>query len=755
MAAKENMAPTEHHVSDVESVVNRWILDYYISLALDTFRNEQYTDFCEIRDVLQSLLVRPLEANEVITKKIRAIQFLTRINDGDKLDYLFESQEPLTPLESAMSVLDNIREEMTVPPKDLERVQKSIREMLVIVCIKKKEFDRAKEVLMKYFPKGMVGKKAIFLGLVKNRSSEHPALEQVTYHQFKQEMLHFCQGLFSYSQPFLCRAADQLLVKRQEAQLKVNEGDCCSDHQRLSEDHLLSATPPAGQQNACGLKPSAVPCAVQLTRSQLKAAYTALAEELGESRTFSQLEDEVEREVKKENARGVAAVDLEGTVLPLSGSPRQGSDAVPEQEVPGSQRDSDSPMEASPADLVPAAELAQEAEPQDPPAPAQMSASPQWRSRGWPCTVARLVVDPDSQESTDFPGNGPAADGEEEPAADGEEEPAADGEEEPAADGEEEPVAERVKSGSREYSLSPTPSQTPPRRKYRKRRACKMISQTPSDSEDEVIIMDDSPEPSANKRRAPRTTTLPQNSSNPQRGSSTKRSSTNNSSFTHQRSPTPQKSSTHLRSPSPQKVSTHQRSPSPQKVSTHLRSPSPQKVSTHQRSPTPQKSSTHLRSPSPQKVSTHQRSPTPQKSSTHRGSPGPKKGSIDQRSSTPKKGSTHLRSPNPQKASTRQNETDSKWKKLINLATESKDRWSDEENLFDSPQKEGSGNDTISSGAGKRRRWTAEETEWVKDGVKRFGEGNWGKIKSTFPFVGRTSVNIKDRWRTMLKLKIV
>ncbi|KAL0978020.1 hypothetical protein UPYG_G00164860, partial [Umbra pygmaea] len=581
MAAKENMDPNEYGEPDPESVVNRWIVDFYIHMALETFRNEQYTDFCEIRDILQTHLVRPLEANDAITKKIRAIQFLSRINDGDKLDFFFESQEPLTPLESAMSVLENISEEITVPEKDLERVRQSIREMLVIVCIKNKEFDKAKDVLMNYFPKGTVGKKAVFLGLVTNRSIEHPALELVTYQQFKQEMLHFCQGLFNYPPPFLCRAARQLLAKRQKAGLE--DGGDSSHH---PEDDSVSATPRAGQQgNNLTLRPSAPPCGVQLTCNQLKAVYTALAEELGESRTFSQLEKEVEREVEQENTRG-RTVDPENLVV--YGSPRQGSDAVLEQEVPGCQRDSESPMEASPADPVPPLGLAHEAESQV--GIAQAPAGPQWRRRDWPCTISRLVIEPDSQDSTTPLEPRPVAQIEEQTES-GRKEPVAEREESVAEMGV--PVDKGKHLATEEDPLS-SDSDTPPTWKYRKRRACKTMAQS----------------------------------------------------------------------------------------------------------------------------------------------------------------TTYQRSPTPQKASTSQKETDPKWKNRFKSAKESKERWSDEEDLFHT-HKEGSGESTITTEGSRKRIWTAEETEWLMQGVKRYGEGKWAKIKSSYPFVSRTSVNIKDRWRTLKKLKMV
>ncbi|XP_072544554.1 telomeric repeat-binding factor 1 [Salminus brasiliensis] len=51
-----------------------------------------------------------------------------------------------------------------------------------------------------------------------------------------------------------------------------------------------------------------------------------------------------------------------------------------------------------------------------------------------------------------------------------------------------------------------------------------------------------------------------------------------------------------------------------------------------------------------------------------------------------------------------------------------------------------------------KRKWTWEEDLNLKAGIKRFGEGKWTKILEEFEFEGRTSVMLKDRWRTMKKL---
>lgn len=53
----------------------------------------------------------------------------------------------------------------------------------------------------------------------------------------------------------------------------------------------------------------------------------------------------------------------------------------------------------------------------------------------------------------------------------------------------------------------------------------------------------------------------------------------------------------------------------------------------------------------------------------------------------------------------------------------------------------------------RRRRWTDEEKGAVKEGVKKFGVGHWVEIKKDYGEIlrNRTSVQIKDVWRTMTK----
>ena len=51
----------------------------------------------------------------------------------------------------------------------------------------------------------------------------------------------------------------------------------------------------------------------------------------------------------------------------------------------------------------------------------------------------------------------------------------------------------------------------------------------------------------------------------------------------------------------------------------------------------------------------------------------------------------------------------------------------------------------------KRRPFTQEEVDWLREGVSRFGVGRWRSILDSYNFKGRTTVNLKDKWRNLVK----
>ncbi|ERE79757.1 telomeric repeat-binding factor 2-like protein [Cricetulus griseus] len=69
----------------LEEAVNRWVLKFYFHEALRAFRSSRYGDFRQIRDIMQALLVRPLGKEHTVSRLLRVMQCLSRIEEGENL----------------------------------------------------------------------------------------------------------------------------------------------------------------------------------------------------------------------------------------------------------------------------------------------------------------------------------------------------------------------------------------------------------------------------------------------------------------------------------------------------------------------------------------------------------------------------------------------------------------------------------------------------------------------------------------------
>ncbi|XP_048829224.1 telomeric repeat binding factor a [Brienomyrus brachyistius] len=325
MAVNENVSriygQRNDEIVDLDRVVNRWSLDYYLFSAQQAFRDGQYDDFCQIRDIIQNLLARPIEFSDGVRKKLRVMQFLSRINDGDRLDCIFDSQESCTPLESALSVLESIGQETEVPQQELERVHKSICQMIVVLCLKNGEFEKARDRLHEYFPEGLTGRGAVFLNLAQQGISSHDALEKVTFQQFRQDMLTFSASLFPSSEPFLFKMARKVHALR-----PVVENDKVAEPEPALESDGVSVRPTEPEDSGTIAGPSF------LKLRLLKSAFAQLAAEQDLLTTFTELQEALEQELQEENSMCAGATSPQPPALRArppggAGSPREGSQA--------------------------------------------------------------------------------------------------------------------------------------------------------------------------------------------------------------------------------------------------------------------------------------------------------------------------------------------------------------------------------------------------------------------------------------------
>ncbi|XP_061200108.1 telomeric repeat-binding factor 2-like [Neopsephotus bourkii] len=136
-----------------EAVVNSHVLQFYFHQALAAYRAGRNRDFRQFRDVMQALLVRPLEKDHIMARRLRLMQFLSRVEEGENLDCTFDKESDLTPLESAIGVLELIHTEFAVTQETMETLREMVKEAAVIVCIRNREFEKAAEIVKRHIGK--------------------------------------------------------------------------------------------------------------------------------------------------------------------------------------------------------------------------------------------------------------------------------------------------------------------------------------------------------------------------------------------------------------------------------------------------------------------------------------------------------------------------------------------------------------------------------------------------------------------------
>ncbi|XP_067284714.1 telomeric repeat binding factor a isoform X2 [Pseudorasbora parva] len=629
-------------MSDGYRIISRWFFDVCVFEALESFRNGDYAFFANITKHIESLVVLPMDGRGDTVLKLRFMQFLTRINNGDKLDLTFE--EPKTPLESALAVLESLCREMDVPQREQQRVHNAIAEMLVIVCIKSGEFEKAEEILHTHFSAAAdsAGKKKLLMNLIRKRRSSHSVLQLSSYRDFKQDMLEFIERLYRVPEPFLTQ-----MLKR-SGRLEPTA---------LSRDKEKEDSPQ-----------------VQLSLQSLQKAYGELSEEYGVSVPFSQLVEEVEMEAQQQSR------ETDGDELHLALS--------------------ETPME-------PAAERVANGEPHE--------------SRYAGMTISRLVTEEDSQPSGDETQitGGPS----------------------------DQPSPQRVVIGSDPESDDPEVQTVRPASTHKQRHSSFIIRSDPESDDPEVQTVRPA---STDKQRHSRVIIRSDPESDDPEVQTVRPASTDkqrHNSFIIGSDPESDDPEVQTIRP----VSTHKQRHS---SGGELRlTPARRRIP-----PAAKHKDKKAHSNRRAVVSSDEEFDDPP---SHRHTPGQKEHDDSEPECVLEVRSTpHSSTPETEVHSTRphlrchSSPADSRssaggkrarWQD----ASGTHEDWSDEESLFNA-----------AAGPSRKKKyarklWTVQESDWLKDGVRRFGVGRWEQIRNAFPFTGRSACNLKDRWRTMIKLKMV
>ncbi|XP_023980669.1 telomeric repeat-binding factor 2 isoform X2 [Physeter macrocephalus] len=209
----------------LEEAVNRWVLKFYFHEALRAFRGSRYGDFRQIRDIMQALLVRPLGKEHTVSRLLRVMQCLSRIEEGENLDCSFDMEAELTPLESAINVLEMIKTEFTLTEAVVESSRKLVKEAAVIICIKNKEFEKASKILKKHMSKDPTTQKLRndLLNIIREKNLAHPVIQNFSYETFQQKMLRFLESHLDDAEPYLLTMARKALKSESSTSATVKE----------------------------------------------------------------------------------------------------------------------------------------------------------------------------------------------------------------------------------------------------------------------------------------------------------------------------------------------------------------------------------------------------------------------------------------------------------------------------------------------------------------------------------------------------
>ncbi|XP_056356373.1 telomeric repeat-binding factor 2 isoform X2 [Oenanthe melanoleuca] len=241
-----------------EKTMNGWVLQFYFHRAIEAYRSGRNRDFRQFRDIMQALLVRPLNREPEMAQMLRIMQLLSRVEEGENLDCTFDKESELTPLESAMLVLDFIHEEFSVADKTMEAVQKMVKEAAVVVCIRNREFEKAADIVKKHMGKEPRNQKKRneWLAVIREKNPSHPKVKNFSYEDFQQSIFDFLKGYVDESEPALLTLLKKTLssehVDKAKSSLETSESADGLKDQAAAPEALGRAEGPARAQENAG-----------------------------------------------------------------------------------------------------------------------------------------------------------------------------------------------------------------------------------------------------------------------------------------------------------------------------------------------------------------------------------------------------------------------------------------------------------------------------------------------------------------------
>ncbi|XP_066873589.1 telomeric repeat-binding factor 1 isoform X2 [Kogia breviceps] len=216
-------------VAEAEAVAAGWMLDFLCLSLCRAFRDGRSDDFHRTRDSAEAIIHGLSSLTAYQLRTIYICQFLTRIAAGKTLDAQFESDERITPLESALMIWASIEKEHD---KLHEEIQNLIKIQAIAVCMENGNFKEAKEVFERIFgdPNSSTPLKRKLLMIISQKDTFHSLFQHFSYNHMMEKIKSYVNYVLNEkSSSFLMKAAAKVVESKRArttaSQDKPNSND--------------------------------------------------------------------------------------------------------------------------------------------------------------------------------------------------------------------------------------------------------------------------------------------------------------------------------------------------------------------------------------------------------------------------------------------------------------------------------------------------------------------------------------------------
>ncbi|KAM7319464.1 hypothetical protein ACRRTK_021147 [Alexandromys fortis] len=209
-------------VAEAEAVAAGWMLDFLCFSLCRAFRDGRSEDFRRTRDSAEAIIHGLPSLTTYQLRTVYICQFLTRIAAGKSLDAQFESDERITPLESALMIWDSIEKEHD---KLHEEIQNLIKIQAVAVCMESGNFKEAEEVFERIFgdPESHTSLERKLLKIISQKGALHSFFQHFSYNCMMEKIKSFVDCVLNEkSSTFLMKAATKV-VENEKARTLASE----------------------------------------------------------------------------------------------------------------------------------------------------------------------------------------------------------------------------------------------------------------------------------------------------------------------------------------------------------------------------------------------------------------------------------------------------------------------------------------------------------------------------------------------------